>query len=77
MIYLEGYCIIECDNPFIMKLLFCFQTSSSFYFGLEFASGGTLFNLIKTQKISEDNKKVYLAEIAIGLKEIHDKGFLY
>jgi serine/threonine protein kinase len=74
----ERDCMIKCQHPFIVKLLFCFQDISKVYYGMEFAPGGDLFSLMKRNKnISLIDKQIYLAEIGLALSHIHSLGFVY
>ena len=66
------------DHPFICKLVFCFQTEDRINFVMPFIPGGELFEELKRTKFfSEDRAKFYLAQIALAIQYLHDKGIIY
>jgi hypothetical protein len=76
-VYFERDCMIECAHPFIVQLRYCYQTSSTFYYGMNFLRGGDLYSLMQRHQISLFDIKLYLYEIGIALSHIHSKGFVY
>ena len=67
-----------CDSPFIAKLHYAFQTSTKFYFILDFVNGGELQSkLIEKNKFSEELTKFYASEILMALKWLHAHNILY
>lgn len=65
-------------HPFIVSLEFAFQTPSKFYFGLEYAPGGELFyHMERRDKLPYEEVVLYIAEIAIALKYLHDNNIIY
>lgn len=66
------------DHPFIVKLIYAFQTSTNLYFVLEFAAGGELFfHLTRMKRFSERMVRFYTAEIVLALKALHKRGICY
>ena len=54
------------------------QDNSHFYFLLEFASGGDMFNAVEEHNtFPEEWCRFYVAEIALALEHIHKLGFMY
>ena len=55
-----------------------FQTSGKLYLVLEFLRGGDLFTrLSKEVMFTEDDVKIYLAELAMALDHLHSLGIVY
>jgi serine/threonine protein kinase len=73
----EKKALIELQHPFIVKIEFCYQTSTSFHFGLEFIHGGDLYNLMNRYTLSRNDIRLILAEVLIALSFIHSQGYLY
>ncbi|KAH0791691.1 AGC family protein kinase [Histomonas meleagridis] len=74
----ERKVLTECHHPFIISLYYAFQTSSKFYFCLEFVPGGELFKHMQecgTLPIPE--VKLYIAEISLALDYLHSLGVIY
>ena len=53
----EKNVMLMTSNPFIIKLLRCFQDEQFCYFVLEIAHGGSLYNLL--------NKRVLMTEVRL------------
>ena len=67
-----------CDSPFIAKLHYAFQTSTKFYFILDFVNGGELQSkLMEKYKFNEELTKFYGCEILMALKWLHEQNILY
>lgn len=69
----------KCDNPFIVKIFFAFDTETKLYIGLEYIPGGNLDFLIRKGDgyLSFDDIKIYLAETVVALDYLHQKGIVY
>lgn len=64
--------------PFIVELYCSFQTSKRLFLVTEYVQGGDLFKLmIKTKKFTEKQIKLYLAEILLCLKFLHENNCIY
>ncbi|KAG7257065.1 hypothetical protein CRUP_032201 [Coryphaenoides rupestris] len=65
-------------HPFIVDLVYAFQTGGKLYLILEYLSGGELFMQLEREGIfMEDTACFYLAEISMALGHLHQKGIIY
>nr|GMD34639.1 serine/threonine-protein kinase AtPK2/AtPK19-like [Ipomoea batatas] len=65
-------------HPFIVQLRYSFQTKSKLYLILDFINGGHLFYHLYRQGIfSEDQARVYTAEIVSAVSHLHQKGIVH
>ncbi|CAL8329140.1 unnamed protein product [Merluccius merluccius] len=65
-------------HPFIVDLLYAFQTGGKLYLILECLSGGELFMQLEKEGIfMEDTACFYLGEITLALGHLHSNGILY
>ena len=71
--------ILECiKNPFVVDLIYAFQTDGKLYLILEYLSGGELFMQLEREGIfMEDMASFYLAEILLALEHLHSEGIIY
>ena len=63
-----------------MLLVFssAFQTEGNLYMVLSYLRGGDLFTrLSKELMFTEDDVKIYLAELALALDHLHSLGIIY
>ncbi|XP_063654942.1 ribosomal protein S6 kinase beta-1-like isoform X1 [Pan troglodytes] len=68
----------EVKHPFIVDLIYAFQTGGKLYLILEYLSGGELFMQLEREGIfMEDTVCFYLAEISMALGHLHQKGIIY
>lgn len=69
----------KCDNPFIVKIHFAFDTESKIYLGLEYVGGGNLQHHMEEEgkTLPMSDIKLYLAEVAIAVNYLHQKGIIY
>jgi len=64
--------------PFIVDLLYAFQTGGKLYLILEYLSGGELFMHLEREGVFlEDTASFYLAEITLALEHLHSEGIIY
>ncbi|CAO3581529.1 unnamed protein product [Absidia cylindrospora] len=74
----ERQILEEVRNPFIVQLVYAFQTNDRLYLILEYAPGGELFTHMATEYMfSEDIARLYLAELVLALEHIHSLGIIY
>ncbi|KAI8100028.1 kinase-like domain-containing protein [Halteromyces radiatus] len=74
----ERQILEEVRNPFIVQLMYAFQTNDRLYLILEYAPGGELFTHMATEYMfSEDVARFYLAELVLALEHIHSLGIVY
>ncbi|KAF0037825.1 hypothetical protein F2P81_010699 [Scophthalmus maximus] len=65
-------------HPFLVDLLYAFQTGGKLYLILECLSGGELFMQLEKEGIfMEDTACFYLGEIILALGHLHSNGIIY
>ncbi|KAG2464492.1 KS6B2 kinase, partial [Polypterus senegalus] len=65
-------------HPFIVDLMYAFQTGGKLYLILECLSGGELFMQLEREGIfMEDMASFYLGEITLALGHLHSNGIIY
>ncbi|XP_029706956.1 ribosomal protein S6 kinase beta-2-like isoform X4 [Takifugu rubripes] len=65
-------------HPFIVDLLYAFQTGGKLYLILEYLSGGEVFMQLEKEGIfMEDTACFYLGEITLALGHLHSNGIIY
>ncbi|CAL8104353.1 unnamed protein product [Calicophoron daubneyi] len=70
--------LTQIKHPFIVNLLYAFQTEGKVYLILEFLQGGDLFSrLSREYMFTEEDVKFYLAELALALDYLHQRGIIY
>ncbi|CAL1285721.1 unnamed protein product [Larinioides sclopetarius] len=70
--------LVEVHHPFIVKLHYAFQTEGKLYLILDFLKCGDLFTrLSKEVMFTEEDVKIYLAELALALEHLHSLGIIY
>eukprot|EP01035_Chromulina_nebulosa_P033185 gene33185-44425_t len=64
--------------PFLVHLIYAFQTVDKLYMVLDFMAGGELFFwLKKDRKFSEPRARLYAAEITMALDALHSADIVY
>ena len=75
---LEKQILESLDHPFLVAMIFCFQTEERIYFVMPFVRGGELFQHLKTEKyFPEEKVKFYAASIGLALDYLHSKSIIY
>ncbi|XP_059640710.1 serine/threonine-protein kinase AtPK2/AtPK19-like isoform X2 [Cornus florida] len=70
--------LIKLVHPFIVQLQYSFQTKSKLYLILDFINGGHLFFHLYRQGIfSEDQARIYTAEIVSAVSHLHKNGIVH
>lgn len=71
--------ILECvKHPFIVDLIYAFQTGGKLYLILEYLPGGELFMQLEREGIfMEDTACFYLSEITLAIEHLHHHGIVY
>ncbi|XP_071534626.1 ribosomal protein S6 kinase beta-1-like isoform X2 [Panulirus ornatus] len=65
-------------HPFIVDLVYAFQTGGKLYLILEYLSGGELFMHLEREGIfMEDTACFYISEIILALEHLHSEGIIY
>lgn len=75
---IERSILIEIQHPFIIRMIYTFQSEKMLYFALEYCPGGELFNLLqKKRKFSEDCARFYIVQILLALEHLHQFDIAY
>lgn len=65
-------------HPFIVDLIYAFQTGGKLYLILDYLSGGELFMHLEREGIFlEDTAGFYISEIILALEHLHNLGIIY
>ncbi|XP_054168256.1 ribosomal protein S6 kinase beta-2-like [Oppia nitens] len=65
-------------HPFIVDLIYAFQTGGKLYLILDYLSGGELFMHLEREGIFlEDTASFYISEIILALEHLHKLGIIY
>merc|ERR1719384_1620362 len=68
----------DVKHPFIVDLIYAFQTKGKLYLILEYLSGGELFMHLEREGIFlEDTACFYVSEITFALEHLHRQGIIY
>lgn len=74
----ERHALEATQSPFIISLVYSFQTSESVFLALNLMTGGDLsFHLGIKGSFSVDESRYYAARIIMGLQNLHDSKFVY
>ena len=66
------------EHPFIVNLLFAFQSATKFYLGLEYIAGGELYGLMRREPVMPISQvRLYVAELALAIEHLHRNGIVY
>ena len=66
------------NYPFLVGMVWCFQTQERIFFVMPFIQGGELFQLLKSlKKFDENQVKFYAAIIGMSLHYLHNNGIIY
>ena len=75
---LEKKILQSLDHPFLVGMVFCFQTEERIYFIMPFIRGGELFQHLRTEKFfKEDKARFYAASMGVALEYLHNHGIIY
>jgi citron Rho-interacting kinase len=66
-------------SQWLTSLHYAFQDSSHLYLVMDFHPGGDLLSVMERNEggMSESDARFYLAEIAAGLNDLHESGFVH
>lgn len=77
-ILLEKRLLSDLEHPFLINLLYFFQTPEKIYFSMPFVPGGDLyFHLNKIKKFNEEVVRFICAQVALVIDYIHNYGVIY
>lgn len=66
------------DNPFVVKMEYCFTSPTYIFFAMQFKQGGELYHhLRKKTRFPEDIAKFYACQILSGLVYLHSLNIMY
>ena len=75
---LEKNILQSLNHPFLVGMVFCFQTEERVFFVLPFLRGGELFQLLRQLKyFPEPNVQFYASIIGLALDYLHKNGIVY
>ena len=75
---LEKKILQSLDYPFLVGMVFCFQSEERIYFVMPFVRGGELFQHLRNSRFfPEDKVKFYAAIIGLSLEYLHTHGIVY
>ena len=75
---LEKKILQSLDHPFLVGMIFCFQTEERIYFIMPFIRGGELFQHLRTEKFfKEDKARFYAASMGLALEYLHNHAIVY
>ncbi|KAF8399369.1 hypothetical protein HHK36_015234 [Tetracentron sinense] len=70
--------LTKVEHPYIVQLRYSFQTKSKLYLILDFINGGHLFfHLYRQGMFSEDQARVYTAELVSAVSHLHKRGIVH
>merc|ERR1719359_2259878 len=74
----ERHVLEAVSHPFIVNLVYAFQTPKKLYFVLEYCQGGELFfHLSRAGRFSEQRCRFYSSEILLAIEYIHRLAIIY
>lgn len=66
------------NHPFLVNLVYAFQTPEKIFFVMQFMRGGELFQHLRNSKrFDEARTKFYAAQILLALGHLHSKDIVY
>ena len=76
----ERECLIECDNPYIVRMIYCFQTPQYLYMVQEHVPSHTMAEYLVAhdgKPVEEEGVRFMVAQLALALSHMHEKQMLY
>jgi protein-serine/threonine kinase len=74
----ERHVLETVSHPFIVNLVYAFQTPKKLYFVLEYCQGGELFfHLSRAGRFSEQRCRFYSSEILLAIEYLHKLAIIY
>ena len=66
------------DHPFIVKLIYAFQTAHKLYMVMDYCPGGELFyHIQRVERFNEEAVKFYGAQLVLALDHLHKNNIIY
>ena len=73
--------MVQCEaenNPWLVKLHFCFQTEDDVYLVMDYVPGGDLMGLlIRVEVLPEPEARFYTAEAVVAIASLHSLGYAH
>lgn len=74
----EKLILEKINNPFVVKMEYCFTSPSYVFFAMQFKQGGELYHhLRKNTRFTEDTARFYASQILSGLEYLHSHNIMY
>ncbi|KAJ2806792.1 rim15, signal transduction response regulator [Coemansia guatemalensis] len=68
----------QSGSPFVVRLLYTFQSRTSLYLVMEYLNGGDCASLLKViGALPEEWVRHYLAEVVLGIEDLHARGVVH
>lgn len=68
----------QLDHPYILKLVFSFQTPSNLYMAVEMCENGDLAQILNDESLlDEDIAKFLTAELILAMRHMHNQGVIF
>ena len=66
------------DHPFIVKLIYAFQTAQKLYMVMDYCPGGELFyHIQRVERFNEEAVKFYGAQLVLAIEHLHKNNIIY
>ena len=66
------------NHPYLMKLIYSFQTPQNLYMALEYCENGDLSQVLDEHTLLDEKlSKFLIAELILGINYLHKKGVLF
>ena len=77
--FMDEYTVLsKINHPNVVRVYDCMCTNGTYYYSMEYLSGGTLADcIIPTVKINEAQGKYIVKQIALGLEAFHKCGYVH
>lgn len=76
--FTERNILMTISHPFIIKLIYAFQTPEKLAMIMDFCPNGDLgTQLVREKRFTEDKARFYLVEILLALQELHSHGIIF
>ncbi|OHT14359.1 AGC family protein kinase [Tritrichomonas foetus] len=75
---IERDILFSMHHPFLVSAYCCFQTDKKVFMILDYINGGELFGRLQEEgAFNETRARLYAAEIALAIGQLHKLGFIY
>lgn len=77
VVWQERTIMASIHSPFLVSLRYSFQSPVELFLVMDFMPGGDLHYHLSQRRIGEAAARFYLAEVVLGLQELHSLGYVY